>query len=138
MTEKKQLVVELVETWNSHDLERVAACYGTDCYVLDVAIAQPLVGRQAVQLMFAAYFQAFPDLKLTPDDIIVDGDRVALFWTAHGTHHGSIMNIPASGRTISAKGVNRLVLRDGLVCETTTIWDVAGMLRHMGLLPDLS
>ena len=42
------------------------------------------------------------------------------------------MNILASGRTISAKGVNRLVLRDGLVCETTTVWDVAGMLRGTG------
>lgn len=48
------------------------------------------------------------------------------------------MNILASGRTISAKGVNRLVLCDGLVYETTTIWDVAGILRGMGLLPDLS
>lgn len=137
MMPAKQFVIELVTAWNSHDLERVASHYAPDCYVLDVAIAQPLVGREAVRMMFAAYFQAFPDLHLTPDDIIVDGDRVALFWIARGTHQGSIMQIPTSGRAIQTQGVNRLVLRDGLVCETTTIWDVAGMLRGIGLLPDL-
>lgn len=133
----KQLVIELVELWNTHDPERIAARYSDDCRVLDVAIAQPLIGRDAVQRMFAAYYQAFPDLRLILDDIIVEGDRVALFWTAQGTHQGTILHIPASGRRVSAKGVNRLVLRDGLVCETTTIWDVAGMLRGMGLLTDL-
>lgn len=133
-----QRVNQLVEAWNSHDLARVADFYCEDCFVLDVALAQPLIGREAVRRMFEGYYQAFPDLQLTPSDIISDGDRVALFWTATGTHRGSILNIPASGRPISAQGVNRLVLRDGLVCKTNTIWDVAGMLRAIGLLPDLS
>jgi steroid delta-isomerase-like uncharacterized protein len=88
--------------------------------------------------MFEAYYRAFPDLHLTLTDVLTDEDRVAMFWIAHGTHQGSIMNIPASGRAISAQGVNHLKLRAGLVCETTTIWDVAGMLRGIGLLPDLS
>jgi steroid delta-isomerase-like uncharacterized protein len=134
----KQFAAQLVETWNSHDLDRVAAWYCIDCRVLDVAIAQPLAGREAVRLMFEAYYRAFPDLHLTLTDVLTDEDRVAMFWIAHGTHQGSIMNIPASGRAISAQGVNHLKLRAGLVCETTTIWDVAGMLRGIGLLPDLS
>ncbi|MFZ2360243.1 MAG: ester cyclase [Anaerolineae bacterium] len=138
MDENQQRVNQLVEAWNSHDLDRVAAHYSSDCYVLDVAIAQPLVGREAVRLMFEGYYMAFPDLQLTPTEIISDGDRVALFWTAQGTHQGSIMQIPPSGRAILAQGVNRLVLNQGLVCETSTIWDVAGMLRGIGLLPDLS
>jgi steroid delta-isomerase-like uncharacterized protein len=139
MTEdNKLLVMQLVDAWNSHDLERVGALYCEDCSVMDVALARPLVGREAVRAMFDAYYQAFPDLLLTPSDIIVDGDRVGLFWTARGTHQGSILQIPASGRSVSAQGANRLVLRDGLVCQTSTIWDVAGMLRGIGLLPDLS
>lgn len=138
MDENLQRVNQLVEAWNSHDLDRVAAQYSPDCAVLDVAIAQPLVGREAVRLMFAGYYAAFPDLHLTPTEIISDGDRIALFWTAQGTHQGPIMQIPASGRAILAQGVNRLVLHKGLVRETATIWDVAGMLRSIGLLPDLT
>lgn len=138
MTENdKPLATQLIEAWNSHDLDRVAAWYCLDCGVVDVAIAQPLVGREAVRRMFEAYYHAFPDLHLTLTDVVAEKDQLALFWVARGTHQGSIMNIPASGRVISAKGVNHLKLRAGLVCETTTIWDVAGMLRGIGLLPDL-
>lgn len=53
--------------------------------------------------MFEGYYMAFPDLQLTPTEIISDGDRVALFWTAQGTHQGSIMQIPPSGRAILAQ-----------------------------------
>jgi steroid delta-isomerase-like uncharacterized protein len=131
------IIAQLVAAWNSHDPALVAGRYSDDCNILDVAIAQPLSGRLGVQGMFAAYYHAFPDLEITPDDVIVNGEHVALFWTACGTHRGPILNIPASGRRVETRGVNRLVLRDGLVCETLTIWDVAAMLRNLGLLPDL-
>lgn len=131
------VIEQLVAAWNAHDPVRVAEWYTEDCYGLDVAIAQPQIGRAGVQRMFEAYYQAFPDLEIRPDDIMVDGERVALFWTAYATHRGPILNIPPSGRRVTARGVNRLVLRDGKVHESLTIWDVAGMLRGLGLLPDL-
>ncbi len=131
------MVEQLVAAWNTRDPARVAECYTEDCYGLDVAIARPQIGRLGIQRMFEAYYQAFPDLEIRPDDIVVDGERVALFWTAYATHQGPILNIPPSGRRVTARGVNRLVLRDGKVHETLTIWDVAGMLRGLGLLPDL-
>lgn len=131
------IIDQLLAAWNSHDPHRVAAWYTEDCSVEDVAIAQPLTGREAVRRMFEAYYRAFPDLKLTASDIILDGDRVAVFWIARGTHHGSILHIPPSGRSISAQGVNRLVLQNGKVRESLTIWDVASMLRALSLLPDL-
>ncbi len=133
----KEVITQLLAAWNSHDPQRVAACYTEDCYGMDVAVARPQIGREGVQHMFEAYYIAFPDLKITPDDIIIDGNRVAIFWTARATHNGPILSIPPSGRPVMARGVNRLVLEDDKVCETLTIWDVAGMLRGMGLLPDL-
>ena len=76
MTEQTlQLIYNLLEAWNSHDPARVAAWYTEDCYGLDVAIARPQIGREGVQAMFAAYYHAFPDLEITPDDAIVDGDQ---------------------------------------------------------------
>jgi steroid delta-isomerase-like uncharacterized protein len=135
---KKERIRQVVAAWNSHDPLRVGACYTEDCAVLDVAIARPPTGREGVQLMFEAYYRAFPDLEITPDNIIIEGDQAAVFWTARATHQGPILSIPASGRPVTTRGVNHLVLDDDdLVCETLTIWDVAGMLRGLGLLPDL-
>lgn len=138
MSEQTQAVVEQVlAAWNSHDPARVAAHYTEDCRVMDVAIAQPPIGREGVQRMFEGYYHAFPDLMITPDTIIIDGEQVAIFWTARATHQGPILSIPPSGRPVITRGVNHLVLEDGKVCETLTIWDVAAMLRGLGLLPDL-
>ncbi|MEI2688886.1 MAG: ester cyclase [Anaerolineae bacterium] len=131
------LIHQLLEAWNSHDPARVGGWYTEDCYGLDVAVARPQIGREGVEQMFAAYYHAFPDLEITPDEMIIEGDHTAVFWTARGTHQGPILQIPASGRRVTAKGVNRLVWQDGKVRETLTIWDVAGMLRGLGLLPDL-
>lgn len=133
----RDLIAQLMDAWNSHDPERVGAHYTEDCYGLDVAVARPQIGREGVQQMFAAYYLAFPDLEITPDEMIIEGERVALFWTARATHLGPILNIPGSGRSVVARGVNRLVFSGDKVCETLTIWDVAGMLRGLGLLPDL-
>lgn len=138
MSEQTQAVVEQVlAAWNSHDPARVAAHYTEDCRVMDVAIAQPPIGREGVQRMFEGYYHAFPDLMITPDTIIIDGEQVAIFWTARATHQGPILSIPPSGRPVITRGVNHLVLEGGKVCETLTIWDVAAMLRGLGLLPDL-
>lgn len=138
MSEQTQAVVrQILAAWNSHDPARVAAHYTEDCRVVDVAIAQPPVGCEGVRQMFEAYYHAFPDLEITSDAIIIDGDQVAIFWTARASHQGSILSIPPSGRAVTTRGVNHLVLRDDKVCETLTIWDVAGMLRGLGLLPDL-
>ena len=50
----RQLIVELLEAWNSRDPERVAGWYTEDCYGMDVAIAVPQVGRPGVRRMFEA------------------------------------------------------------------------------------
>ncbi len=137
MSKIQAVVQQVLAAWNSHDPARVAAHYTEDCRIVDVAIAQPPVGRAGVQRMFEAYYHAFPDLEIKPDVIITEGNRVAVFWTAHATHQGAILNIPPSGKTVTVRGVNYLMLHDGKVCETLTIWDVAAMLRNLGLLPDL-
>jgi hypothetical protein len=47
------------------------------------------------------------------------------------------MNIPPTGRPINARGVSMLTVESGKVWRANYIWDVAGMLREIGLLPDL-
>jgi len=47
------------------------------------------------------------------------------------------MNIPATGRTVAVLGATFLTVRDGLIAGSETVWDIAGFLRSVGLLPDL-
>jgi len=85
----------------------------------------------------AGYCRALPDIRFALDDLVVAGDRVVVVWTATGTHLGVLMNIPPSGRRVSVRGVATFIVRDGLICRATYIWDVASLLRSIGLLPEL-
>lgn len=134
--EMKRLMLELLEAWNAHDLERTATFYAPDYEGIDVAQATPQRGPAEVTQSLARYLRAFPDLHFTADTII-QGKRVALVWTARGTHRGTLMRIPATGRTIEVRGTSILVVEHGKITRGLYIWDVAGLLRAIGLLPEL-
>ncbi|HET7478251.1 MAG TPA: ester cyclase [Rubrobacteraceae bacterium] len=135
--EISQFVRELVEAWNSHDAGRVQDFYAPEYEGTDVGQAMPYHGPQGASRHMSGYLRAFPDLSFTQDEIIVQGARVALFWTAHGTHEGKLMNIPPTGKKIAVHGASQLVVQNGQVIRGLYIWDVAGLLRTIGLLPEL-
>jgi steroid delta-isomerase-like uncharacterized protein len=132
-----QLVTQLLEAWNAHDVDRVADLHTPDYKGEDVGQARPRHGREGVRQAMVRYLRAFPDLHFTQEATIVEDDQVALFWTARGTHRGKLMNIPPTCRPVQVRGVSLLTLQDGKIRHGLIIWDVAGLLRAIGLLPEL-
>lgn len=132
-----QVADELIAAWNDHDAERVAACYAPDYVGEDVAQAEPQHGPAEVRRLTAFYFRAFPDLQVSVDSFIVQGDQAVLVWTWRGTHRGTFMRIPPTGRPVTVRGSTIFTLNGGLIRSAVRIWDVAGLLRAVGLLPEL-
>jgi len=128
---------DLVHRWNRHDLERVVALYSADYKGTDVGCPGAHRGPAAAGECFARYWEAFPDLRLAAKDRIVEGNRAAVAWTARGTHEGTFMHIPATGRKVAVRGVSFLTLDGDRVSRAFHVWDVAGLLRAVRLLPDL-
>lgn len=128
---------DLVHWWNRHDLERVAALYGADYEGTDVGCPGAHRGPAAAGESFARYWEAFPDLRVAAGERVVQGNRVAVTWSARGTHEGTFMNIPATGRRVTLRGVSFLTFDGGQVSRASHMWDVAGFLRAVRLLPDL-
>lgn len=131
------LVQTLTDAWNAHDARAVAALYAPDFEGDDIALPDPQHGPDAVRRLTQYYLRAFPDLKVTLDSLVIDGDQAVMIWTLSGTHRNTFMNIPPTGRYTSVRGTTCLTVRDGLVHRATRIWDLAGLLRGMGLLPEL-
>ena len=132
-----EFISQLMDAWNSHDAERAASFYGATYRGFDVAMPRPQIGPDGMRETLSMYWSAFPDLQFSADDALLDGNTIALFWTARGTHLGSLMRIPGTGRKIEVHGVSRLTVDGGKIRDAFYIWDVAGMLRGLGLLPDL-
>ena len=79
---------------------------------------------------------AFPDVRMTVRDVIVDGDRAAWRWTFSGTHQGEFAGIPATGRPIEYDGVSIERIRDGKIVERWDFPDLLTALRQLGALPE--
>ena len=92
-------------------------------------------GRAGLADILAAMFTAFPDLRWTLHDTLVQDDRVMSLSTWTGTHRGDFLGIPATGRTVSVEAWTLDRYRDGRLAESRIIMDVAGMLVQLGIIP---
>jgi steroid delta-isomerase-like uncharacterized protein len=138
MTEEySQTLRGLFEAWNRHDLDEAARYYSPDYEGNDVGEASPLRGLPGARKNMERYLIAFPDLTFTIQEIVQEGNRLSVVWTAAGTHLGSLMNIPATGRSVNLQGMSYLEFSSAGILRAVYVWDLAGVLRALGLLPDL-
>ena len=135
--ELARLAAQLTDAWNSHDPRRVAALCAADYAGENIGEAAPHRGPEGMAASVATYLAAFPDLQFTVENAVIQGERVVQVWRAHATHSGPLMNIPGTGRRIAVRGASFLTFRADKLLRATYIWDVAGLLREIGLLPDL-
>jgi predicted ester cyclase len=83
--------------------------------------------------MMSGLLGAFPDLRITIEDQIVAGEKVATRWTAKGTNSGAFGPMPATGRRIQISGLILDRVVDGKVVERWEQWDQMAMLQQLGL-----
>lgn len=133
----RELAHDLIAAWNDHDARRVASYFAEDYVGDDVAVSEPMRGPRDVRRYVTYNFLGFPDLHFDLHDTVAQADRIAIIWTVRGTHRGRVMNIPPTGAQVEARGISVLTVKDGKIVHSLRVWDVAGMLRHIGLLPDL-
>ncbi len=133
----ERLMQDLIAAWNSHNIDRALKLYATDYAGEDVGRTQHHQGQAGAREFISAYLKAFPDIEFSVDELIGEGERAALMWTARGTHRGEIMHIPPTNRPVKIRGVSLLTVKHNKVHRATYVWDVAGLLRNIGLLPDL-
>jgi len=79
---------------------------------------------------------AFPDLTYDVEDIVAEGDRVALRLLLRGTHDGPLMGLglPGTGKRVAMKQIHLVRLEDGKIVDHWAVRDDLGMLRQLGLL----
>jgi steroid delta-isomerase-like uncharacterized protein len=99
--------------------------------VLDGSGASESRGRESFKARARAVSAAFGNRNVTVDALVVDEDRIAWRWTLTGVHTGAFLDVPASGKRITLRGVNFQRVRDGMVVEHWTLADLAGLARQL-------
>jgi steroid delta-isomerase-like uncharacterized protein len=77
---------------------------------------------------------AFPDLHVTIDDQIAEGDKVVTRWTAHATHQGPMMGIPPTGKALWITAIHIHRLANGKLIEHWEEINMLGVLKHLGVI----
>lgn len=78
---------------------------------------------------------AIPDIHMTIEDIMAEGDRLTVRITVEGTHKGNQLGVAATGRRIRIAGVVIIRIEHAQIVEGWNSWDQLGLLRQIGAIP---
>jgi steroid delta-isomerase-like uncharacterized protein len=92
-------------------------------------------GIEGVRFTISMFLAAFPDLQLTVEDLIAEGDRVVARWTLRGTHQGASLGMPPTGKQVTMPGISIVRFDGGKSAEQWVVHDQLGMLQQLGLAP---
>lgn len=81
------------------------------------------------------FLRAFPDLRITIDELVAEGDKVVIRYTSRGTQRGPFMVIPPTGREVAVSSYLTARIADGKIVELWGLDDQLGMLQQTGVIP---
>jgi steroid delta-isomerase-like uncharacterized protein len=92
-------------------------------------------GAESAKQRWAMLRTAFPDGRITIEDMIAEGDKVAVRFTFRGTHTGDFMGMPPSGKQVAVTGIDINRIASGKLAERWANFDTLGMLQQLGVMP---
>jgi steroid delta-isomerase-like uncharacterized protein len=97
---------------------------------------EPLTREESEQLV-RAVDAAFPDGRMTIEDMIAEGDKVVTRYTSRGTHKGDFMGIPATGKKVVVTGIVISRIAEGKIAEDWEEFDGMGFMQQLGAIPQM-
>jgi steroid delta-isomerase-like uncharacterized protein len=92
-------------------------------------------GRQAVIDAVAAFAAGFPDLELTVEQEVAEGDLMVQYGMLAGTNTGQLMGMPATDKPVRLAWMDMHRIKGGQIVESWHLEDTAGMLQQLGVTP---
>ena len=135
-TQENEAVVRryIEECWNRHVVDAADELVSPD-YLNHAASAewQRAGARASLQWLFSV----FPDHRFDVEDIVTEGETVAVRGMCSGTHEGELMGIPPTGERFAAQQSHWFRVVDGKITEHWAVRDDLGMLRQLGIISTL-
>lgn len=122
-----------IEGLNRGDVSPADRVFAPECVIHINGSPDPNLSVDGFKQMMLVLLAAFPDLRLTIDDQIAAGDKVATRWSAEGTNSGPFGTVPATGRRVRVTGLILDRVAGGKVVERWEQWDQMGMMQQLGL-----
>lgn len=124
LEENKALITDLFAAWNAHDVDGVAACIGDGCNG---------GGPEGIRRELTAFLLAFPDMTVSVEDMLAEGDRVATRTVIRGTHRGPLNGIAPTGRQATMKANHLFRCQAGKIIQRHGQMDRLELMMQLGM-----
>jgi steroid delta-isomerase-like uncharacterized protein len=132
--DREAAVRRWLEAWNTHDLNASQSLLEPG-FVRHDANLPEVNGPHEQRSFLAGVFQAFPDIRVEPQQLISQGDLVAVRLTVQGTHRSEFLGVPATGRQIMIQSVDIFRVTNDKIAEQWVLMDALGLMQQLGAIP---
>jgi predicted ester cyclase len=123
------------EVWNKGMGETIDELFPTESVLWGVGRPDtPSTGPAEFKKFHHALRSACPDIEVSIDQVVQQGDTAFARWTATMTHTGEGLGMAPTNRSIKTCGISACRVRDGKLAEGWNVWDQIGMARQLGIL----
>jgi len=105
-----------------------------EVYADDFILHEPdedIVGIEGLT-QFVSTIRSVPDLRITLEDDMAEGDKAVTRWIGQGTHQGELMGIAPTGNQVTITGITIHRIEDDKIVEEWENWDALGLMQQIG------
>ena len=125
------------ESWTKHNPSILDQLFTSDAVLHDPSNPSIAKGPQGAKSTLNTYLRAFPDMKISIEREIAEGDYVVQHLRATGTNTGEFNGMPATGKKTEVTGVVTSKIKDGKVVEAWSLFDNLTLMQQLGVVPTL-
>jgi len=128
----KDTALQAYTAMDAQDFDKLRQLISEDFVLSVVGMPDPL-DREATFGLMKEFYAAFPGYTHVIEEMVAEGDRVAIRLRFEATHQGEFMGIPATGKKVSYAGVQILTIVDGACTENWALDDNLGFMSQLGM-----
>lgn len=122
------------EVWNQQRSGTIDELLPPDGIINGLSPNGPGKGPAAFRPFWEQFRGAFPDIRITVEDAVAEGDKVAARIRFTGTHQGNHFGIPATGKAVTGTGLVLVRLRHGQIAESWNEFDALKVFLETGVV----
>jgi steroid delta-isomerase-like uncharacterized protein len=131
IAQNKALVRRVVELWNRRDMDAFFKLLAPE-YVEHLPTGD--ISLEQLKRYAPRFFAAFPDIRIIINDMVAEGDKVAVLVNWKATHQGEYMGIPPTGKKIDIAVAMIIKIVGGRWVEFWNVTDIR-LAQQLGVIP---
>jgi steroid delta-isomerase-like uncharacterized protein len=135
LEDNKAIIRGYVEAvWNQQQVDRADEFMAPD-FLDHASLPGQAPGLEGWKKKWAMYLAGIPDLRVTIEELVAEGDKVGVRRTYEGTHQGELLGVPPTGNHVQIGGISIFRLAGGKIAESWEQVDLLALMRQLGALP---